>query len=369
MDEKTRESLARRYAQTARDAYDDAAVTLRALPEDEWSGPTGCAGWDVRTLAGHIVGEAVWFANLTRGVTTGEAALPDALYESLKALPPHDLADRLQEAAEAVLTAIVAASSAQLQAEVDLGWTRMPLWRATYVAAEEAVYHGWDLYVGRDPAAVIPTPWAQTLASGAAWFAPLIARRDGIASAPGRYLLRVGDGVGPVTVAAQNGHLAVEQAEAGAPDVTLALSADQYVRLIAGRLPLDRVLEQRAVTAEGDRGRLLGLNRIFSGIWRRRLAPACPLRWRRASPAAAWGTAVPPAFRLRMTPAFANAMNSAPTAGSKRLSTGWTAGEVVRTRATSASDSSGEGWRRTPPASTSGKAAPSRPTRRAAASA
>ena len=76
----------------------------------------------------------------------------------------------------------------------------------------------------------------------------------------------MGDGVGPVTVTAQNGHLAVEQAEAGAPDVTLALSADQYVRLIAGRLPLDRVLEQRAVTAEGDSGRLLGLNRIFGGI-------------------------------------------------------------------------------------------------------
>ena len=166
MDEKTRESLARRYAQTARDAYDDAAVTLRALPEDEWSGPTGCAGWDVRTLAGHIVGEAVWFANLTRGVTTGEAALPDALYESLKALPPHDLADRLQEAAEAILTAIVAASSAQLQAEVDLGWTQMPLWQATYVAAEEGVYHGWDLYVGAIPPPSFPRRGRRRLPRG-----------------------------------------------------------------------------------------------------------------------------------------------------------------------------------------------------------
>lgn len=266
MDETTRESLARRYAQTAHDAYGDAAETLRALPGVAWTGPTGCAGWDVRTLAGHIVGEAVWFANLTRGVTAGEPTLPDAIYKSLKTLPPHDLAARLQEAAEAILAEIAAAAPDHLQAEVDLGWTRMPLWQATYVAAEEGVYHSWDLHVGRDPAAVIPTPWARTLAGETAWFAQMIARRDGIAAATGRYLLRVGDGVGPVTVTAQNGHLAVEQSEADAPDVTLALSAEQYVRLIAGRLPLDRAVEQGAVTVEGDRERLLGLNRIFRGF-------------------------------------------------------------------------------------------------------
>jgi hypothetical protein len=31
----------------------------RTLPSETWSGPTGCAKWDQRTLAGHIVGEAV----------------------------------------------------------------------------------------------------------------------------------------------------------------------------------------------------------------------------------------------------------------------------------------------------------------------
>ena len=47
----------------------------------------------------------------------------------------------------------------------------LALWQATYVAAEEGVYHDWDLHVGRNPAATIPTPWAQTLATGAARFA------------------------------------------------------------------------------------------------------------------------------------------------------------------------------------------------------
>ena len=64
-DERTMENTARTYARTAGAAYGDAAGYLRTLPAAEWSGPTGCAAWDVRTLAGHIVGEAVWFPNLS----------------------------------------------------------------------------------------------------------------------------------------------------------------------------------------------------------------------------------------------------------------------------------------------------------------
>jgi uncharacterized protein (TIGR03086 family) len=265
-DDRTIEATARTYARTAGAAYGDAAGYVRSLPEAEWSGPTGCAAWDVRTLAGHIVGEAVWFPNLTRGVTRHEAPYTNDLYESLKTLPPMELADRLQGAADALPREIEAASPAQLQEEVDLGWTRMPLWQATYVALEEAVYHDWDLHVGRDPSATIPTPWAQTLATGTAGFAQMIAHPDGVASSPGRYLLQVGDGVGPVTVTAENGRLSVAQGTQGTPDAALMLTADQYVRLVAGRLPLERALEEGTVTATGDQDRLLGLTRIFRGI-------------------------------------------------------------------------------------------------------
>lgn len=265
-DEWTVETTARTYARTAGAAYGDAAHDLRTIPEAEWDGPTGCAKWDIRTLAGHIVGEAVWFPNLTRGVTRHEAPYPDDLYDSLKTLPPAELADRLQEAADALPAEIEAASPAQLQEEVDLGWTAMPLWRATYVALSEAVYHDWDLHVGREPDATIPTPWAQTLATGTARFAEMIASGDGMTSSPGRYLLQVGDGVGPVTMMAEHEHLRVEQGASGSAEVTAWLSADQYVRLVAGRLPLERALAQGQVRGEGDRARLLGLTRIFRGI-------------------------------------------------------------------------------------------------------
>jgi uncharacterized protein (TIGR03083 family) len=259
-------SLARTYARTASAAYADAAAYLRALPEQEWTGPTGCAEWDVRTLAGHIAGEAVWFPTLTRGITRHAPPRPDAYYESLKTLPPREMADTIGHAAEEIVATIEDATPAQLRVEADLGWARMPLGRATYVALMEAVYHDWDLHIGRDPAATIPTAWARTVARDTATFAPQVARRDGLAAAPGRYVLQVGDGVGPLTLTVAGGQLAVAPGTHGTADVTLHLTADQYVRLVAGRLPLERALEQGLVTAEGDRQRAGGLTRIFRGF-------------------------------------------------------------------------------------------------------
>src|SRR5581483_2489573 len=90
---------ARSYAATAGDAFTDAADFFARLTDDDWRAPTGCEHWEMRTLAGHIVGEAVWFANLARGVTVHEPALPDEIYEELKTLPPEAVAERIAEAA------------------------------------------------------------------------------------------------------------------------------------------------------------------------------------------------------------------------------------------------------------------------------
>ncbi len=99
MQDTSIETLAHAYAETAAEAYEDQARYLRSLPGDAWDGPTGCADWTVRDLAGHVVGEAVWFPTLVRGVTQGAAPLPDERYQSLKTLSAARLADTLEEAA------------------------------------------------------------------------------------------------------------------------------------------------------------------------------------------------------------------------------------------------------------------------------
>lgn len=54
-------SVAMRLAATE---YDRVLAQLSALPAEQWSGPSGCPGWDVRALASHIAGMAAMSAAL-----------------------------------------------------------------------------------------------------------------------------------------------------------------------------------------------------------------------------------------------------------------------------------------------------------------
>jgi uncharacterized protein (TIGR03083 family) len=260
------EAVARAHAATAAEAYGDLARYLRALPAEAWGGRSGCSAWTIRDLAGHVVGEAVWFPTLVRGVTRGERPLPNAVYEALKTLPAAELADRMEQAARDIPPAVAEATPAQLQQSVDVGFTTLPLWQATALPVMEAVYHHWDARAGREPEATIPPSWAVPLAALLVEVAPLIAQRDGALAAPGRYLFQIGDGVGAMTITVQEGQVRVERGALGPPDVTLHLSADRYARLLAGRLDLARALDRGEAQLEGERGRALALTRIFAGI-------------------------------------------------------------------------------------------------------
>lgn len=259
------DTLARSFARTASEAFQDQAAYFRSLPDDAWNGPTGCATWTMYDLAGHIVGEAIWFPNLVRGVTEGEAPLPGELWEQLKQLPPGEIARRMSDAAASLVPAVEGATPAQLQQTVEIG-VSVPLWQAVSFCMFEAVVHNWDGRARREPGATIPTAWARELAGVITDFVPLLARQDAGSETAGRYLLDVGDGVGPVTIVAAEGKVDVERGAAGTPDTTIHLTADQYIRLLAGRLPLDSAIDRGEVTIEGDRARAGRLNMIFAGL-------------------------------------------------------------------------------------------------------
>jgi len=254
------------YARTASAAFADVAALFRDLPNDAWGGPTGCEKWTMHELAGHIAGEAVWFAHLVLETTEGVSPLPDSTWGELNALPGKEIAERVANAARELTVNVESAPPRGLEGDANLGWATMPLWEGLAIGMQEGVIHNWDVRVGRDPNATIPTPWAQALAPTMVNLAPFLARRDAAQAEPGTYLLDVGDGIGPVTIIAGENGVTAEQGKAGPADVTLRLSADQYVRLIAGRLPLKEAIANGSVTVEGDASRAEGLNRIFKGI-------------------------------------------------------------------------------------------------------
>ena len=82
----TVEERARSFARTASAAFQDQAAYLGALPDEAWSDRTGCAAWTMHALAGHVVGEAIWFPHLVRMVTDGTPPLPTGIWEELKRL-------------------------------------------------------------------------------------------------------------------------------------------------------------------------------------------------------------------------------------------------------------------------------------------
>lgn len=254
------------WGRAAADGFQSVAQYWRTVPNDAWKGPTGASEWNMRVLADHITGEAVWFANLVRGVTAHEDPLPGKIYEEMKAWPIERLAGAVEESGEALRSAIGEAGPDAMRATVDMGFEKLPLWRATYVSLAEAAFHGWDARVGRDPEATIPRDWALQLVRGIEWFAPSVAHRAAAERGPGHYLLRVGDEVGPITVAVEDGSIALQPGEVGQPEVAMSLTADQFVRLIAGRLDLGRLIERGAVRVEGDSVRVPVLQRIFRGI-------------------------------------------------------------------------------------------------------
>lgn len=260
------DEIARAYARTAAEAFRDEGEYFTTLTPDAWHDRTGAEEWDMTVLAGHIVGETVWFPNVVRSVTRGEAPYPDSLWDELRRLPLDEIGARQVAASEELYPAVDEATTEQLQELVDLKWIKLPLWNALYVTLQEAVYHNWDAHAVREAPATIPTPWAQLLATNGTRVAPLIAHQRWVRAYPGTYLLRVGDGVGPVTVTARDGQLIVEEGETGAADLTLGLTADQYMRLLAGRLQLQQEMERGAVPAQGDREKAVGLRQIFKGI-------------------------------------------------------------------------------------------------------
>jgi hypothetical protein len=207
---RSQEERARHWARTAAEAFSDSAAYLAPLPETAWDGPTGAEKWNMRVLAGHIAGEAVWFPNLILVAVRGDLPVPAERYEEIKGLDPKEIATVIASAASQLEPAVVEATPSHLETPLDLGWREMPLWSAVAVSMFEAVFHNWDARARREPAPTIPTAWAVALAEPVTDAATEFVHRGKLPGADGVFLMQVGDGIGPVTVSIAAGQITVE---------------------------------------------------------------------------------------------------------------------------------------------------------------
>ncbi len=115
----------------------DFAELVSGVGADQWSAPTPCSDWDVRTLVNHVVGEERWAVPLMAGKTIAEVgnALDGDLLED----------DPVGAASLAAREAAVAATSAIDKVHLSYG-DEDPDEYLRQLAADHLI-HGWDLAV------------------------------------------------------------------------------------------------------------------------------------------------------------------------------------------------------------------------------
>ncbi|TCB92154.1 TIGR03086 family protein [Micromonospora zingiberis] len=134
---------------------------VQLVDPGQWSAPTPCPDWDVRTLVNHVVGEDRWSVALLAGRTIAEVG---------------DRYDGDQLGADPVEAARDAAAQAELAAThpgarertVHLSAGDTPAEEYLHQLIAEHLVHGWDLAVaiGADPKLD-----ADAVAECARWFA------------------------------------------------------------------------------------------------------------------------------------------------------------------------------------------------------
>ncbi|MEH1012980.1 TIGR03086 family metal-binding protein [Micromonospora sp. CPCC 206060] len=117
----------------------------RVRPE-QWSDPTPCPDWDVRTLVGHVVGEDRWVVPLFAGETV-ESVGDRFAGDQLGADPAGAARDAVAQAEQAM------AAPGALERTVHLSAGDTPAREYVQQLVAEHLIHGWDLAVaiGAEP--------------------------------------------------------------------------------------------------------------------------------------------------------------------------------------------------------------------------
>jgi uncharacterized protein (TIGR03086 family) len=119
------------------------ADRVDAVGADQWTNPTPCSEWDVRTLINHIVYEQRWSVPLFAGATIAEVG--DQFEGDLLGSDP--LAS-VRASADEALAAV--ADPAVLDRTVHLSVGDTPAAEYLYQLFADHLVHGWDLAVGID---------------------------------------------------------------------------------------------------------------------------------------------------------------------------------------------------------------------------
>lgn len=263
--------MALRNAKFAAAATEEFVQYLRALSRSGWSGPSGCGDWSINQLVLHRLRSSEYFAETARkavgdtAVTDGDHAPVSPRSDETSSQNDNTL-ERLLRSAAALVSSIGAADEGRLRSRVIVAFGSFPTWVLTTLELTEAVLHEWDVRSVQDSRSVVRREWADACVRSMLDWIPAMARGDVGRSATGRYVFSLTDGISPVTLDLVGGTGAARWGAESDADLTLALTSDQYLRFLYGRLDLPLAVHTGAITIEGEKERVEPLGAVFIGV-------------------------------------------------------------------------------------------------------
>jgi len=249
-----------------RSGFDDLAVQVSGLTDQQLAGPTGADEWDVSQVLSHLGSGAEISQNTLQVSLEGKPnpglEFNKPIWARYDAASPRERLEWFLAANEALTQSFESLSEETRQSlKVDMGFLPVPVDVATAASyrLNELALHSWDVRVGFDPAATVAaeaTPHLLGLAGNLAGFLGKADALEGMTAVvavtttdPAQsYALSLGEKV---------------SVSAGAPeqaDGALTLPAEAWLRLLTGRLKPQYTPEGIAATGAAS---LDLLRRVF----------------------------------------------------------------------------------------------------------
>ena len=238
---------------------------LDSLPVEDWSTPTDLPGWDVRDNVAHLIGiEATLLGDPSPEVAADLAerehvrndlgAMNEAWVESFRSVPPGEVLARFREVTARRAEALRAMTDEDFAAP---SWT--PVGDATYarfmkIRTFDCWFHEQDIReaVGR-PGNLDTAPAVMSLDEVVAMLGFVVGKRAGAPQGSAVTFSLDGPIRREVHVAV-DGRAAVVDELDRAPDTTIRLGSDTFMRLAGGRVEARAVLDRVHVDGDVDLG-------------------------------------------------------------------------------------------------------------------
>jgi uncharacterized protein (TIGR03083 family) len=271
MPDQDRREHVRAVGRAARAEAEALAARWREWDAAAWEAPSACAGWAVKDVAAHITEGASRVIPVVRATLAGDptpqftAEERAARTRDVRALPGAELATRFPRDVDAVFVHFEGADEGALATTVVVPAGPHTLAELATQRLLEAALHAWDCAAPRDPAAALRPEAAAPLVDYLLDRVGRMATGD-LGGLTATYHLELsGPGGGPLTLTLADGQAMASRGASAAADATLTLPAEAWVRLVWGRLDLDRALAAGTARASGDEAKARALSAVFRG--------------------------------------------------------------------------------------------------------